>query len=287
MSRKKKFVLPSGVWSGPFLGFLVVTWLVVSVYFYLLKKKNRFLLFTSSGDNSRWDEFWMRADSGDRGYDVVVVYYGSHPEEQLPRFRRAGARGVWAHKGSKFNNLCWLHETHPEFLLPQYRYVAVWDDDVEVLPADIRRLFELTERFGLSVSMPSFSADSKLSYGPTRHKEGVLLTFTSMVEMNVPVFSRESLGRVLAEAPDICGLTGYGADHVYMNLLDPTHSATDRFAVVHDVVCKNPHDSEKREGVSEIDKVRPLEARRAEWLELKSNKGLVEVEFKEYSSVLK
>jgi GR25 family glycosyltransferase involved in LPS biosynthesis len=213
----------------------------------------RMLVFTSAGDSSRWYDRWLGLE---REFDVCVKYYGDGGGEE----HRRNADTFGRMKGGKFQNLYTWYHSNPE-VLSNYDYVAVWDDDIEIDCADINAIFGVARQFDLWICQPSFTSDSKISHAHTEHVPGKMLTYTNFIEMNAPVFKKDKLVEFLESSENDGTLYGYGTDHLYQAILG---QQTDKYAIVHSVVCRNPQDEEKMGG-REITKLANQEKREAQW----------------------
>ncbi|HEY6433112.1 MAG TPA: hypothetical protein VIZ17_14120 [Acetobacteraceae bacterium] len=118
--------------------------------------------------------------------------------------------------GTKFQGLAALLSSGDFWLA--YDYVWFPDDDLLTSWPDINRLFELCHAHGLALAQPSLSEGSFLNHAITQRVEGLLLRFTSFVEIMAPVFSRAALRR--AAATFALNPSGYGLDHLWPAIID-------------------------------------------------------------------
>eukprot|EP00798_Chlamydomonas_sp_ICE-L_P019602 gene19602-26285_t len=119
----------------------------------IVKPRNRFLVFTSAGDQSQWYKHWMCSE---RRYDVTVMYYGdgskrSRHEKHADNFKQM--------KGGKLQNLYAWYHSNPE-VMDGYDFVAVWDDDIQIECLEINKLFATAENLNLWICQPCFTDDS-------------------------------------------------------------------------------------------------------------------------------
>ena len=116
---------------------------------------NKWLVFSSVGDNAN-TELWPMV-SPRRKFDLVLIYYGDNQDSLEQRFGNH-ANYIYGNKGTKYQNLKWFIESHPEIYA---RYNAVWaiDDDFEILNVktnkmdanidmlgSMHRMFEIREK---------------------------------------------------------------------------------------------------------------------------------------------
>lgn len=218
--------------------------------------KRPFLLFTSAGDQTHWYDMWAGKE---RTYDIMVTFYGDNSTKS--ELSREHADRFVSMKGSKFQNLYMLYHAHPEFF-NGYKYIAVFDDDIELSTLDMNRLFEIAQRNNLWVCQPSFTHDSKISHDITQFSDGLEMVFSNFVEMNAPVFQADRLFEFLNHRKNDGNLFGYGTDHLYMHVLG--EPAKLRYAIVHSVQARNPRDDEKPDG-REILKLASQNERVEQW----------------------
>ena len=123
-------------------------------------------------------------------------------------------------------------------------------------------MFEISEQYNLDICGPSFTRDSKLSHAITIHKPNILLTYTSFVEVNVPLFSKCALHKLMEKLD--YSLIGWGIDFLYIfcNGVEKKKS----YAIIHKVICKNPKDNKKPEG-RELKKIAKWNQRSKIWKE--------------------
>jgi hypothetical protein len=223
------------------------------------RRKN--LIFSSVGDNSRWytENMWTGQD---RTFDIIVAFYGSDANQMT--ISQMNSDRLISIKGSKFQNLYRCYNSWPQYFM-QYEYIAVLDDDIQMSTPDINRMFELTKAMGLWISQPSFTPDSKVSHDITKNEPALKLAYTNFVEMNCPFFEAKRLFDVLNSPKNDGTMMGYGFDHLYMDILGS--NAGNKFAVIHDVKCRNPHDAEKPDG-REILKLASQDTRVRQWEKL-------------------
>lgn len=179
------------------------------------------LVFCSFGDSHKVDS-WNR---GQPGYDVALAYYGAaaDDDESLPR-----ARYVCRTKGYKVPNFLVAAERFPEIL--DYDYVLFVDDDIVISPYAVETTFELARKYELDACQPSLSAGSTASWPHTRQRDGVVLEYSNLVEIQCFCLSRRLLELSLPYLPII--ETGWGLDLIFWTLL---HQARERMAVLHAV----------------------------------------------------
>jgi hypothetical protein len=223
-------------------------------------------LFTSAGDRNAVG-LWLVGGAA-RRWDLVMAYYGDD-DERFSNIARASSHSFRA-KGGKFQNLKKLIIRNPRFF-DCYSHVWVCDDDIRMSPEQIEEAFAITQAQDFWVAQPSFTTSGKNAHAMT-----VSLApqwdyrIVNFVEVGVALFRRDKLMEFLQVYDG--SLTGRGIDYWYANVLGANESR--KFAIIDKVQVTNPHDEEK--GGREIDRLQPLEGRRAAWDEVRTRLGLVE-----------
>lgn len=77
--------------------------------------------------------------------------------------------------------------------LPKYDFFFFPDDDLAMTCLDINNLFDCARAHNLSLCQPSLTEDSFVAHPITKHVEGLLLRYTSFVEVMCPCFSLYAL----------------------------------------------------------------------------------------------
>lgn len=203
---------------------------------------SKHFVFTSAGDNSSFIKWWCSAA---QTYDIYVVYYGDNGyiyeeyAKHVAYIERA--------KGSKFQNFYNFYKKHPD-IIAKYERFFILDDDIEITSRDINRMFEISQTYDLMICGPSFKGDSKIAHPITRNKNNTLLEYTNFVEVNTPLFNKIALFGLMRYFDQ--SLIGYGIDYLYIwaNGL----YKKDKYAIIHEISCRNPHDAEKKDGKREL-----------------------------------
>lgn len=200
----------------------------------------RNFVFSSVGDNTNFDKLYF---GNNMHYDIYAIYYGNN----INRFNRYKSRVKYIEKrkGSKFQNLLYILRKFPK-ILDMYDYFFILDDDILMNVEDINNMFYLADVNNLTICAPSFKPESKISHTITRNKSRALLTYTNFIEVNTPLFNRESLKKLLPYLDD--KLIGWGIDYLYMWC--NRFNKNNKYAIIHAVSCINPqeiHKNNKRE----------------------------------------
>jgi hypothetical protein len=150
-------------------------------------KKN--LIFIRAGDESLHPS-WAVARSR-RHYDLFISYFGNNPG----RFQKECDYYEVA-PGLKYPVLAKVLADRPELL--SY-YDAIWapDDDLLASPDVINRMFELFHQHKLLLAQPGLASGSYCSFPITKAVAGQTLHFTRFVEVMCPIFSGQTLRKLL------------------------------------------------------------------------------------------
>ena len=172
----------------------------------MVKHKN--FLFTSVGDNSKFDKLWI---NDNMTYDIYAAYYGNNPE--YLKTLKSKLKCVFKKKGSKFQNLKFFFD-HFKSTLYEYDRFFILDDDIIFNVNDINNMFKISREYNLDICALSFLDSGKISHDCTAHKPNILLSYTNFVEVNTPLFSRDALKNLLKVLD--YNLIGWGIDYLYI-----------------------------------------------------------------------
>mmetsp|Transcript_30672 Transcript_30672/g.42721 ORF Transcript_30672/g.42721 Transcript_30672/m.42721 type:complete len:303 (-) Transcript_30672:122-1030(-) len=239
------------------------------------------LVFTSAGDNSEWVENWTGPG---QNYDVFTVYYGK--DEQRFQNYKANSKYCIKGHGSKMQNFFNLVFTNRNFIIDEYDYFFLLDDDITFRNgmSDINLMFDISHKHSLDITMPSFDNEtSVISFNETIHKEDpkLLLTYTNFAELNSYLFSRKALTKFMNMYDPI--LLGWGCD--ILALCANGMERENAYAVVHAVVATNPP-VRKETGVRELEAIPFWYDRKYVWDGVSYRLGCPRaIPYKEYSSI--
>ncbi|WP_159350870.1 DUF707 domain-containing protein [Roseomonas harenae] len=228
-------------------------------------------IFTSAGQKNNIAA-WLTEP--DRSWDLVVAYYGDDAE--IGRKLETVSSVYIPRKGSKFQNLHAINLGNPH-LLSQYDYVWVVDDDVQMTPSQIERVFDIAESWDLWVCQPAFDKNGKYSHKVTvrpnqKFSGDSLLRFVNFVEVTCPLFRKDKLIEFL-DCYD-GSLVGWGIDFWMAHVLQSDRYR--KFAIIDAVEVLNPHDRTKR-GPREIDTLQEWHKRRDHWQSVRARLQIPEI----------
>jgi hypothetical protein len=169
----------------------------------------RNLVVLRAGPDSLHEAWLKNCPEQARNWDLCLCTYADGAPHMQSEYRVHIA-------GTKFQGLATLLASRDFWLA--YDYVWFPDDDLLTSWQDINRLFELCRAHGLALAQPSLSEGSFLNHAITQRVDGLLLRFTSFVEIMAPVFSRAALRR--AAATFALDPSGYGLDHLWPAIID-------------------------------------------------------------------
>ena len=238
------------------------------------------LVFTSAGDNTQFYNHWLGET---RNYDVWCVYYGKN--ENIYNMYDKLVDKIWKRKGSKFQNFHYIY-TNYRHLLDIYDRFFIVDDDIIISTNDINRLFEISIKYDLWVCQPSFTRDDncKISHPITMHLPNNLLRYTNFVEVNTPVFSKDSIHKFMKYYDPI--LIGYGIDFFYIWVLGLDKD--DKYAIIDSIQCINPiADKKAPNTVREHNNITNYDKEDELWFEIQNKYNIPDwIDTKTYSIIL-
>jgi len=203
----------------------------------------RCFVFTSVGDNSKFDSNWIGTGMN---YDIYAIYYGNNENVFSKYKENPNIKYCEKRKGAKYQNFKYFYDSQKE-IIEQYDYFFILDDDIIFYVEDINRMFEIADMYKLDICGPSFLPSGKISWSVTKHKPDVLLTYTNFVENNVPCFNKKTLMKFMTIYHE--SLIGCGIDYLYIfvNGIDQKR----KYAIIHSITCINPT-TESKGGTREL-----------------------------------
>ena len=195
------------------------------------------LVFTSAGDKTDFHNLWI---GDNQKYDVMVVYYGKNDSKYNSYAKKADY--ILKRKGSKFQNFHYIYENYPE-IINKYDRFFILDDDIIFNVEDINKMFELSKKYNFKICGPTFknTPECKISHPVTKTQNKNQFRYTNFIEVNVPLFNREALDKLMKYYDPV--LIGWGIDYLF--IWANGINSKDSFALVDSVTCINPQDSKK------------------------------------------
>jgi hypothetical protein len=226
--------------------------------------RSKYLVYTSAGDNANI-HFWLKSfdeQKVDKNFDLWITYYG----DQEDRYKEISDY-YNIRKGAKFPNLLDVYQKWND-ILANYEAVFVLDDDIVIDCIRINRLFEIREEYDLWLLQPAFDPRGKISWQITKINPSCFLRYTNFVENGCVLFRRDKLDQFMkVYDPE---LFGWGIDLWYLHEIGEHPK---KIAVIDAITCINPHDSWKKGGQREFEKLEGTSAGVDKWLEfMKKNK---------------
>jgi len=177
-----------------------------------------------------------------QNYDVHLIVY----DDSYSRFKHDSAY-ISVDKGYKLKLVYRYLEKHPEYLA-HYEYFFIPDDDILISNENIERLFELMQKYSLSIAQPAL-LDSYFTYPSLVKDKFTLLRYTNMVEMMLPCFSKDALKKVLFTFNE--NESGWGTDFHWGNIINITGK---EMAVIDSIFAKHtrPIQSSKEENINNL-----------------------------------
>lgn len=227
---------------------------VIAALIYLSNISEKWLVFTSAGNNTEFDKLWTGTH---RKYDIWCVYYGDD-ETNYNKYKQ-NVDIIWKRKGSKFQNFSYIYNIY-ENKINEYSRVFILDDDIIISTDDINKMFEISRKYNLSICQPAFSEKSKISHQITRVNKNNILRYTNFVEVNTPLFSQYALNRTMTVYDP--SLIGYGIDYLYIWANGLNH--TNKYAIIDAITCINPYDDIKN-NLRELNQIKNVHKRAQIW----------------------
>jgi hypothetical protein len=242
------------------------------------KKKTSYknLVFTSAGDNTKFDKLWTGSN---QNYDVMAVYYGKNQK----KFNQYESKVdyIMQRKGSKFQNFHYVYNNHRD-IIDKYDRFFILDDDIIFDVKDINEMFRLSKKNNFWICGPTFKniKECKISHDITISKPGNLFRYTNFIEVNVPLFNKYALNKLMKYYDPI--LIGWGIDFLYMWSCGLHHK--NKYALVDKVTCINPHDNTKG-GTRELNQIKNVNSRQKIWEDFKKKYGIKNQKQKTWSEI--
>lgn len=168
----------------------------------------RYLLISRVGLRSLHDG-WL-VDAGLRNFDVFLSAYDKGVQPV------AGSGVFFEYRpGPKVERYNEILRDYSSFLR-RYKYVCLFDEDLETSADTLNELFSLSESLGVKISQPSLTWDSYFTYAALLKQPGVRLRYINYVEMMCPVFRQDVLQKM---APLYSMGAESGIDLVWCNLV--------------------------------------------------------------------
>ncbi len=158
--------------------------------------------------------------SGECNFDLHLVVYDESYDDFV-----GDTPYVCFMKGYKLKVVYHYLQTHPD-VLDAYEYFFVPDDDISMDSSCINSLFDMMSHYGLRIAQPAL-VNSYYLWGHTLKDPYSVLRYTNFVEMMVPCFSREALGKVLFTFNE--NETGWGTETHWPLLI---HASPNDMAVI-------------------------------------------------------
>ncbi len=222
------------------------------------------LVFTSAGDHSNVAQ-WLPG----RRYDVFVSYYGDSPDT-FPF--RSTVDIFKARKDCKFCNIQYWRAQEPD-LFSKYEAIAVFDDDIQITPDALNRLFEIRDRYALWITTPAMKPQHHVWYSSLAAIEpSTRVRLVDFVEMDCPLFQKDKLWQFLDDFDP--SVKGWGTDVWYTNFFG--EELKHHQAVADCVPAVNPP-TRKATGKREIlSHLGSDDERKNAWLKVAKAKGMAQ-----------
>jgi hypothetical protein len=178
------------------------------------------LIISPVGDNSLHSN-WIHKD-----FDLVLIYYGDNNDTAQSYTNHTPY--VYTAKGEKYHLLKSFIQDNVEFI-SKYDYIWLPDDDVDISPENINKLFNIAKEYNLFIAQPAMNG--YVSHEITKPIPNSLLRYTNFVEVLAPLFNTETLLKVY-NTFDL-NYSSWGYDYLWPHLLGYPQNSV---AIIDDVV---------------------------------------------------
>lgn len=178
------------------------------------------LIISPVGDNSLHSN-WINKD-----FDLVLIYYGDNNDIAQSYINHTPY--VYTSKGEKYHLLKSFIQDNVEFI-SKYDYIWLPDDDVDISPENINKLFNIAKEYNLFIAQPAMNG--YVSHEITKPIPNSLLRYTNFVEVLAPLFNTETLLKIY-NTFDL-NYSSWGYDYLWSYLLGYPQNS---IAIIDDVV---------------------------------------------------
>ena len=185
----------------------------------------KYLVISTVGDESLHSE-WIQDNPI---FDLVLIYYGNNKD--IAEMYSKQTPYVYMAKGEKYHLLKSFILSELEFI-SQYSYIWLPDNDVSISTKNINKLFELANKYKLSLCQPSMNG--YVSHRITLPQPNNLLRYTNFVEVLAPMMNLETLLFVKDTFDE--NYSGWGYDFLWPYMLN---YPKDKIAIIDSIVMKH------------------------------------------------
>ena len=228
----------------------------------------KYLVLSPIELNDVYQKKWVE---GQKDFDFMLVNYSG-----LPRERFSWCDYYYEVKGFKYEIIKKAVEANID-LIKKYDFIWCPDGDLDISTKEINTLFRICREHKLNLAQPSVS-NSLVMHFIVRRRPYCILRYVNFVELMCPVFSRETLFKVL----DTFNLnrSGHGIDWLWAKRIGSKRMAIiDAVSVYH---TRRPCSGSNYKQINSSSV-----SVREECLRLLSDYGLEEGYYKHYGSILR
>ena len=201
-------------------------------------KKN--LVIIPSGNFAQFEQW---SDLSQYNFDLGIIVWSDNKLKNIEN-----AKYIEYLQGQKWHIISKFAEKNP---VDSYEYIWILDDDCQVDPATIDKIFEFCKENNLDLAQPALTANSFASHQPTFQIPGAKMHITDTVEIMCPIFSQrvwQDCSRHFGKMP--VGI-GYGMEGYWRTVLESANGTTrygglvaviDSYPVHHSKSVTNAHD---------------------------------------------
>ena len=200
-----------------------------------LKKKPKYhnlvivsILDSSSNSNSNSNVLdTILKNKHSNKFDIIVVF-SNNTIAETSNYKKL-AKYTYINNGSKFQNLHFIYNNHMD-VLNKYERFFVLDSDINIDTISINKMFDLSERYTLMISGPTFEHTSNTVM---LSRKRTSLRYVNFVECSVPLFNRQALDKLMKYYDP--ALMDEGVDYLYIWACGESES--NKYAVADNVTC--------------------------------------------------
>jgi hypothetical protein len=184
-----------------------------------------YLIITPAGEKSLFPN-WIDNNSN---FDLILLVYEDNVE--LAKSFKQYTSHVYLGKGEKWMLIKSFIQSNLD-LIQNYKYIWFPDDDIEISPSDVNKLFEISKLHDLYLSQPAMVG--YVSHEITKPVSDNLMRYTNFVEVLAPMFKLEVLLK-LYDTFDL-NYSSWGYDYLWPHLLG---YPKDKIAIIDDIIMNH------------------------------------------------
>lgn len=185
---------------------------------------NTILVYSAIGEMCNFFHDWSKGR--DKNYKCAFTYYG---DNDLRKKEIESTCDYFSHmKGIKFNNFVEVFDS-----LPKFDYYALLDDDLNLVPEQIKYMVSVMSERGYTVGSPSHSSQGRMSWEIMRTVDEGEYRESDFLEMTGVIFSHDELVNFLNHfIPYKDKIIGWGTDYIIHSVCKKPFVIFDNVSVI-------------------------------------------------------